>query len=83
LNIPTFAITDTNSDPTAVDFAIPGNDDATAAIEIIVNAMTDAVAEGLAERKASKDKPAAKEDAAVTEDAVADEAPAEEGSAKS
>jgi small subunit ribosomal protein S2 len=82
LNIPTFAITDTNSDPTAVDFAIPGNDDATAAIEIIVNAITDAVAEGLAERKASKDKPAAKEDA-VAEEAVADEAPAEEGSAKS
>ena len=32
LNIPTFAIIDTDADPTAVDFAIPGNDDATAAI---------------------------------------------------
>ncbi len=67
LNIPTFAITDTNSDPTAVDFAIPGNDDATAAIEIIVNTMADAVAEGLAERKASKDKPAPKEEAVAEE----------------
>jgi len=56
LNIPSFAITDTNSNPNDVDFAIPGNDDATAAIEIIVNTYTDAVAEGLAERKAGKDK---------------------------
>lgn len=79
LGIPTFAITDTNTDPTSVDFAIPGNDDATAAIEIIVNSVADAVAEGLSERKAGKDKkPAAEEPT----EAVAEEAPAEEGSAE-
>jgi small subunit ribosomal protein S2 len=80
LNIPTFAITDTNSDPTEVDFAIPGNDDATAAIEIVVNTMANAVAEGLAERKASKEeKPTPKEEVVSEEE----EAPAEEGSAES
>ena len=79
LGIPTFAITDTNTDPTSVDFAIPGNDDATAAIEIIVNSVADAVAEGLSERKAGKDKKPAAEEAT---EAVAEEAPAEEGSAE-
>lgn len=56
LNIPTFAIVDTNANPKEVDFAIPGNDDAARSIELIVKAMTDAVAEGLAERKAGKGK---------------------------
>jgi small subunit ribosomal protein S2 len=56
LNIPTFAIVDTNANPKDVDFAIPGNDDAAKSIELIVKAMTDAVAEGLAERKAGKAK---------------------------
>jgi small subunit ribosomal protein S2 len=55
LNIPTFAIVDTNGNPKDVDFAIPGNDDAASAIEIIVKSLTDAVAEGLAERKSGKD----------------------------
>ena len=54
LNIPTFAIVDTNANPKDVDFAIPGNDDAAKSIELIVKAMTDAVAEGLAERKSGK-----------------------------
>ncbi|MFM1876979.1 MAG: hypothetical protein RL266_2716 [Bacteroidota bacterium] len=62
LNIPTFAIVDTNANPKEVDFAIPGNDDAAKAIELIVKAMTDAVAEGLAERKAGKGKDDDKED---------------------
>jgi small subunit ribosomal protein S2 len=56
LGIPTFAIVDTNANPKDVDFAIPGNDDAARSIELIVKAMTDAVAEGLAERKAGKGK---------------------------
>ncbi len=56
LGIPTFAIVDTNANPKDVDFAIPGNDDAAKSIELIVKAMTDAVAEGLAERKAGKGK---------------------------
>lgn len=58
LNIPTFAIVDTNSNPNLVDFAIPGNDDAARSIEKIMDVLVSAVAEGLAERKNDKDKPA-------------------------
>jgi small subunit ribosomal protein S2 len=56
LGIPTFAMVDTNSDPTKVDFAIPSNDDATMSIDKIMTLVTDAVAQGLAERKIDKDK---------------------------
>lgn len=56
LGIPTFAIVDTNSDPQSVDYAIPANDDATKSIEIMVNKVTEYVKQGLAERKADKDK---------------------------
>jgi small subunit ribosomal protein S2 len=56
LNIPTMGIVDTNSDPNKVDFAIPGNDDATKSIAIIVNYMVAAIMEGLQERSTSKDK---------------------------
>jgi small subunit ribosomal protein S2 len=56
LNIPTFAIVDTNSDPRAVDFPIPGNDDATQSIYKIVSIMTEAIKEGLSERKNDRDK---------------------------
>ncbi|RYY48522.1 MAG: 30S ribosomal protein S2 [Chitinophagaceae bacterium] len=55
LNINTFGMVDTNSDPNKVDFAIPANDDATKSIAIIVNYITAAIAEGLAERQADKD----------------------------
>jgi len=55
LNIPTFAMVDTNSNPNAVDFAIPSNDDASKSINMIVGYVTDAIKEGLTERKASKD----------------------------
>lgn len=58
LNIPTFAIVDTNGNPKDVDFAIPGNDDAAKSIELIVKTIVDSVAQGLAERKAGKDKEA-------------------------
>lgn len=56
LNIPTFAMVDTNSDPTLVDFPIPANDDATKSIELIVDAMINAINEGLEERKLDKDR---------------------------
>ena len=56
LNIPTFAIVDTNSNPNIVDFAIPANDDASKSISLIVGMMTQAIEEGLAERKLIKDK---------------------------
>ncbi len=56
LNIPTFAIVDTNSNPKNIDFVIPGNDDATKSISIIIKIMTQAIAEGLNERKIDKEK---------------------------
>lgn len=56
LNIPTFALVDTNSDPTLVDFAIPGNDDASSSIDKIMSIVTEAVTRGLSERKKDKEK---------------------------
>ncbi len=56
LNITTFGMVDTNCDPNKVEFAIPANDDATKSIAIIVNYITAAIAEGLAERQAEKDE---------------------------
>lgn len=56
LGITTFGMVDTNCDPNKVDFAIPANDDATKSIAIITNYIVAAIAEGLAERQASKDE---------------------------
>jgi len=63
LNIPIFAIVDTNCDPDPVDYVIPSNDDAVRAIETITKAMTDAIIEGTqkysevkAEKAAEKEK---------------------------
>ena len=56
LGITTFGVVDTNCDPNKVDFAIPANDDATKSIAIITQYITAAIAEGLAERQASKDE---------------------------
>ncbi|MCX6235682.1 MAG: 30S ribosomal protein S2 [Bacteroidetes bacterium] len=61
LNIPTFAIVDTNSNPNAVDFPIPCNDDASKAIDLVVKIMVDAIEEGLSERKYDRDKRAEEE----------------------
>ncbi|WP_066226065.1 30S ribosomal protein S2 [Formosa haliotis] len=55
LNIPIFAMVDTNSDPRQVDFVIPANDDASKSIDKVLSHVTEAVAGGLAERKADKD----------------------------
>jgi len=65
LNIPIFAMVDTNSDPRPVDFVIPSNDDASKSIEKVLSFLTDAIAEGLAERKSSKEKEIAVKEAAV------------------
>ena len=54
LNIPTFAMVDTNSDPSKVDFPIPANDDATKSIELILDVMIAAINEGIEERKNDK-----------------------------
>jgi small subunit ribosomal protein S2 len=56
LNIPTFAIVDTNSDPKKVDFPIPANDDASKSISLIIEIITKAIEEGLMERQSDKDK---------------------------
>ena len=72
LNIPIFAIVDTNTDPRPIDFIIPANDDAGKSIDVIMTEVTNAVAEGLADRKAEKqgdkegkEAPKAKEKAAA------------------
>ena len=62
LNIPTFAVVDTNANPLDVDFPIPANDDASKSIHIIVKLMVEAIQEGLAERKLDKDKAAEEEE---------------------
>jgi small subunit ribosomal protein S2 len=62
LGIQTFGMVDTNCDPNKVDFSIPANDDATKSIAIITNYITAAIAEGLAERQASKDDEGETED---------------------
>jgi small subunit ribosomal protein S2 len=83
LNIPTFAMVDTNSDPTLVDFPIPANDDATKSIDLILSVMIQAINDGIEDRKSDKN---AVEDSAdqadeageeVADEAVATDAPAE------
>ena len=64
LNIPIFAMVDTNSDPRQVDFMIPSNDDASKSIDKVLSLVTSAIADGLAERKSEK---AEKEAKAVAE----------------
>jgi small subunit ribosomal protein S2 len=81
LNIPIFAMVDTNSDPRAIDYVIPSNDDASKSIEKIISSVTNAITEGLAERKSGKENEAAATEAATTE-AVATEAAAPEAKAK-
>ena len=65
LNIPTFAMVDTNSDPTNIDFPIPSNDDATKSISLISEIIGKAIQEGLEERKRDKEEEAEKEAAAA------------------
>lgn len=54
LGIPVFGIVDTNSDPNSVDYVIPANDDSNKSIEVIIDAICGAIAEGIEERKAEK-----------------------------
>ncbi len=56
LNIPVFAMVDTCCDPTNIDYVIPANDDAAKSIEVIIETMCSAIAEGLEERKAEREK---------------------------
>jgi small subunit ribosomal protein S2 len=66
LNIPVFAMVDTNSDPRPIDFVIPANDDASKSIDKILSLVSAALVEGLSDRKDEKDELPAK-DAAATE----------------
>lgn len=59
LNIPVFAMVDTCCDPTNIDYVIPANDDASKSIAVILDTVTAAIQEGLAERKVEKEKEAA------------------------
>jgi len=54
LNIPVIGLVDTNSDPTILDYPIPGNDDAVKSIRIIVETVMEAIQEGLSKREAKK-----------------------------
>jgi small subunit ribosomal protein S2 len=56
LNLPVFAIVDTNSNPEMADFPIPANDDASKSISLIVSIMGKAIEDGLSERKVDKDE---------------------------
>ncbi|MBT8305528.1 MAG: 30S ribosomal protein S2 [Maribacter sp.] len=80
LNIPIFAMVDTNCDPRDIDFIVPSNDDASKSIELIMTQVTDAVAEGLSERKAEKqgDAPKARKEEAPKDEAPKEVAPKEE-----
>ncbi len=73
LNIPTYAIVDTNSDPNKVDLAIPGNDDASSSIAIITELIVKAIEEGLGDRKMDKEAAAAAEEKADAEDKTSKE----------
>ena len=82
LNIPIFAMVDTNADPREVDYVIPANDDASKSIEKIMTLVTDAVAKGLKERQKDKaDADAAATEGEVVAPAAPLEAPAEEAKA--
>jgi small subunit ribosomal protein S2 len=74
LNIPTFAMVDTNSDPSNIDFPIPANDDATKSISLITGIIIQAIVEGLDERKREKEDEAEKEAAVAKAKADAPEA---------
>ncbi len=78
LNIPIFAMVDTNSDPRPINYVIPSNDDASKSIDVIMSQVTDAIAEGLAERKAEKSSSSEGADVKAKEEVAPAAAKAEE-----
>lgn len=72
LNIPTFAMVDTNTNPDLIDFPIPANDDASKSIHVIIETLVNAIEEGLMERKLDKDKRADERDDEYSEDTTSD-----------
>jgi small subunit ribosomal protein S2 len=65
LGIPVFAMVDTNSDPSDIEFPIPANDDASKSISLITDILCQAIEEGLNERKIEKDKEPGQKDKKV------------------
>ena len=76
LNIPTFALVDTNCNPDLIDFPIPANDDASKSIAAILKYMVEAIQEGLNERMLDKENNVAVEE---EETEVAEKPATEEG----
>ena len=74
LNIPIFAMVDTNSDPNLVDFPIPANDDASKSISLILDLICKAMMEGLDERKMEREKDAEVSDKKSRKDDKAEDA---------
>ena len=64
LGIPVFAMVDTNTDPRKVTYPVPANDDASKSIDLVLEYLTEAIAEGLAIRKEEKEKAKAEKEAA-------------------
>ena len=64
LNIPVFALVDTNSDPNQADYPIPANDDSFKSIELLVKHISLVIEEGLSERKQDKEEQSKKEEEA-------------------
>jgi small subunit ribosomal protein S2 len=65
LGIPVFAMVDTNSDPSNIDYVIPANDDATKSVELILSVLSEAMNEGILEGKVAKDDSEAPENEEV------------------
>ena len=85
LNIPIFAMVDTNCDPRVIDYIIPSNDDASKSIDKIMTAVAEAVKEGLSERKAGKEsaeKAKAEKQAPVETKETEEAAPEKEAAVK-
>lgn len=84
LGIPVFALVDSNNDPSDVDFVIPCNDDAIAAIELIFKHVSEAIASGKAKQKTAKvdDKPVAEKTAEAKPAKKTDDTPAKKPAAK-
>ena len=78
LNIPIFAMVDTNSDPRGIDYVIPANDDASKSISKILEHIGAAIQDGLDERNLAKEQDEVSVQETPAEEAPAEETPAEE-----
>lgn len=82
LNIPTIAMVDTNSNPKLIDFPIPANDDAAKSIRLVMRTITDAIADGLEERKKRREEEKIRKEAQRQREQEAKAAAAAEAEAK-